>query len=354
MFKNLFNILFKYDPGNLTVSSYPENPPLPFAPPAVGFNLQERLSKDEAILQQWHAQDGISPDSEHEGMRYSVYPSQGELLSPETRNVWFLERQPFRGVLILQPYFPKTVGFQEDFTLKALLDGREIKLKIENSELLNSLTFKLKNFEQIQVNIETEPLPEGAHTLYFLLFKYPNNEATDLATRSKLGKLSFAYQLYQVNVKTTEPVWKPKFQEWGSGTALPSMPNAYVLSDDNPKLTDSLQLWDPPAYQTSTEIHYKALINNATSIDREYCLMAFLNWEQIPVIRNDMLVCGRVQAGKLAEVSGSFITPTQPGYYPFQLLRFENPSMKESYLKADPDLFVALITVSHRVLLHIT
>ncbi len=92
-------------------------------------------------------------------------------------------------------------------------------------------------------------------------------------------------------------------------------------------------------------------LNNPDDKDREFCIIALLDYEQIPIEIGKPRFCGIVRAGQIAQYNTYFNAPVSPGNHHLQLLSFENPLMKKSYNDQVKINRLGGIASSNRVLL---
>lgn len=325
-------------------SVYPENP-TSFTLPPLGENVAQHIAEDDKGLGNWFSDQKADPSSE--GVRFSIYPAPE--MRPKDLSMWLTKSQPFSGTLLLQPYFPAN-RTQDDIAFKAFLDGKEIRLATDGN-LVNVLILHFASGERKVINFETENIPEGVHTLSFMYFRDINNDSTNLSIRRHLGKLNFDGQSFIVHVQTNNPISHIQFDDWDAGSSnLPEVQDYFDINDG--QSTDVRKPWTPQPFQPSANVSFGAVIYNPGSIDREYCLVALLDYNQIP-IQNNYQSCGIVKAGQVGGVKSSFVAPSTIGDHQFQVVAIENPSMKDSYFAADPNVKGINLISSTRVLIQV-
>jgi len=134
---------------------------------------------------------------------------------------------------------------------------------------------------------------------------------------------------------------------------LPGLPNGFDITERNPDLSEGIPIWNPPAFRPLEKINYTITLNNPGTTDREYCFIALLNYEQIPVQNDKKLVCGIVKGCYSGKLETSFVAPSNPGTYQFQVIRTENPLIKTSYSEVHPNERVRNVQSSSRILIQV-
>lgn len=286
----------------------------------------------------------------------SIIVASSEMRQTNEQNMpptfWLTDDQSFSGLLLLEPHFSYGKS-EDDFAFKALLDGQEIKLGVENAELLQTVTFHLKHFERKTVRFRTEPLTKGSHTLSFLIFSNIYNDNLDASARQGLGRNAFSYYLYRTYVGANNPSQDISFLNWSVSSNLQGFRNTFVVNEGKIAEDGTIPIWTPKPFKASEEAKYTVLMNNPDATDREYCFVALLDYKQIP-IQGKSQICGILQAKTFGKFSSLFETPSQRGNHQFQVIRIENPLLKVSYYKAVKPLLGLQIDTSIRSLIQVS
>lgn len=334
-------------------SAYPRDVQFPPMPPLGADPFALIPENDAGLGQKWF--DNLRNDPESRGIRTTIYPL------PEMRTIsgsieilpaiWLEESKPFEGIWLLEPYIPKSREQDEKLVLKALLDEREIDFSVNDSELSPTFFLQQARGERKLFRIKTVNLPTGIHTLRFVLFRDIDNNNAQPGSRADLGH-STTGQSFRVFVKDATGQEKITYFDW---SASPSMfPNLRTLFDLNAgTLGEGFPIWTPTPFKPSQQVEYTWMINNPESKDREYCIIAFLDYKQIPFERGQSKECGIVKGGYQARFKNSFQAPAQPGPHYYQLLRIENPEVKENYSKSVVITRVDGVTSSSRILVNV-
>ena len=331
-------------------STYPENTPAPFQYPLIGPDPANILAEDDKIFADAFANQASNPNVN--GMRFGVYAQPEMRWIPQTKFFYLVDERSFQGTLIVEPYFPIDKN-PENFAFKVLLDGQEISFSTDAGKDSNLLVLNLETGKRKVINIKTQPISEGVHVIDFLIFKYIYNENPRLTTRAYIGQ-DLPFQSYTVFVAKTGPLPTIEFMDLGEKPSnLPGLPNGFDITERNPDLSEGIPIWNPPTFRPLEKINYTITLNNPGTTDREYCFIALLNYEQIPVQNDKKLVCGIVKGGYSGRLETSFVAPSNPGTYQFQVIRTENPLIKTSYSEVHPNERVRNVQSSSRILIQV-
>jgi hypothetical protein len=360
--QNINIILPELDKTTLINSRYPESTPAPFVyPPATIAGLNDKgqydpykdIEQSDADLIKG-SKAGISKPGGRRvhgvilpliGMNVSV----GKFSTPQFYTTLTLDKsRPFEGVAETVPYYSQEPFYSKDenkaqgFVIKALLDGKEIQLGIKGSPLNKSIELHLASGERSLIEFETEALPLGVHEIVLFSLDFITDTKLDPGSEVALGKYALRAYPYKVFVGTGISQTKFDWFDWSIGvTPFPNLDKAMTLLDlEKTTQTGGFVDWKPGIYQPNQKIDYKIGLNNAGKGDREYCLIAFLDFNVINIQADKKQICGIVKEGQWGIVNGSLTTPEEPGSYRLEVLQLENPLMKESYieLKANEQL----------------
>lgn len=346
-------------------SIYPKNTPQSFVFPPLGpapdKTTKEVLDLVENGMKGWLDQQLSDPNSR--AFRTDLLPLfetmnvRGEYLNSRLSHaaIWLPNSQPFKGMFAFTPVYPIQRGEPQEFVLKALLNGQEIRLAADNGELSTGITLHLNRGERKLINFQTEPLPEGVHNLGFVLFSYVSYVGTDPEQQDILGTQDTYTQFYKVYVGTTNSSQKIEFIDWSVGVSSKlGLHNYFDLNDVSTVEAGSL-IWKPGIFQTNQEVGYVITLNNPDPGDREYCLIAFLDYKPVPIQNNKLQSCGIVKAGQAGLIRATLTAPVTPGNHFLQVIRVENPLMKDSYILAKERQNEALSTYksSGRILIRV-
>ncbi len=331
-------------------SSYPLNRLQPFVLPPPSSDPLQRIAQDEATSPQFINDLRTNPNAN--GIRFGVYGTSEMRQSDEGQSFWLSGNQPFEGVMVVETAFTQEFGDTNNFVFKVLLNGQTVNFQVEGSQLSDSLKLSLKRGERKLINFKTQSLPQGVHTLMFLGFQHADNAEPKESMRDRLGPASLAQQFYTLYVGTTEVAQTINFINWGVGKSkLPGLANIFAVNDG--KLGEGIPAWEPQAVEPNAKVSYTALSNNPEEVDREYCLIVFMDYNQIPIEGNQKQVCGIVKGGDLGAVPSSFTAPSTPGNHYLQVLRIENPLKKDAYNQINQRVKYKPIESSSRFLIKV-
>ncbi len=337
----LFNLWSKPDltkdaSSQIINSSYPTDTPVAFSLPPLGPDPFAQLNATAVDL------NGYIADQRTNAPGYSGSVIFGMRATPEMHSkfadgslpsFWLADNQPFSGVLLVEPDF--AAGKDEGhYAVKAALDGKELELATSSNNFTNTVLLHIKRGERALLSFRTTAIPEGKHNLNFMLFGDIYNN--DPGFQARLSSADTNITSYEVYVGTTIPARKVAFRDWSVTSNLPGNDNSFIVNEGRIDADGGIPLWTPSPFEAAKKVEYTAIINNSSSYDREYCLSALLDYQQIETQNNNVVVCGIVRANHLGKFKSSFLTPTQPGIHTFQMIRFENPLNKTSYNNTSP------------------
>lgn len=254
-------------------------------------------------------------------------------------DLWLTDHRYFKGAGMYLSIFPDSIVKTNEVIITVLLDGQPIKFKIDNEDFATSYKMVFKRTERRIYTLETEDLPIGAHLLSILYFPATNTTNPDPIFQASRGQ-SLGVENYRVYVGDTKPTDQVQFENWSNlKSPNPDLQDNFAISYD-PKGFDtnnsppSIPLWkqlsEIKAGQTVT---YTLVLNNTAPYDREYCLVAFMDFQLVPIVGQQKRICGIVKAGYSGILNYTFTAPSTPGPHRFEVLRIDNPLMKESYFK---------------------
>lgn len=339
----------------IVTSAYPQDLEFPPTKPPLDDNLSAIIEKGDAVLETGHFAN-LKSNPQSMGMRSTIYSPQ-EI--PNTSNVpkdipslWLDKDQAFEGYWLSEIYFPEKDRKTQKLTLKALLDEKEIDFSVDSGEMSSTFIAEQTRGERKLYKLKTLPIPPGVHTLRFLFFFITEDINLNSGVRSglerRLGGQSFiVYAGEQLNFP------KITYQDWSVSRAIfPGLNNFFELNDGTLK-KDVFPMWTPTAFTASQEVSYVWMISNPEPQDREYCVIAFLDYKQIAFGKDQLKKCGIVKGGYQARFKETFQVPSQPGMHTYQLIQIENPEAKLNYFKALQVEAGGGVTASSRIVLNL-
>jgi hypothetical protein len=355
-------------PPITAVSVYPKNTPNPVmqVPPMPSgeteadidpYKIIERINRDQA---DWLEQEKTKPgvrllhDQVLPKINMNLRGDQTSSGFPEN-TIWLDSSQPFQGVVQMLPFYPLESGEPQTFIYKALLDGREIRIGIKGQPLSDRISLRLKSGERSLFEFETEPLPLGIHNLSILTFYFADDITPDSGFQNSSGYF-FRSDQFKVYVgKTDTQPDQPTWYDWSVGTNL--FPHLLGLVDiidvERSKEIQGFAYWQPDDLQPKQQVNYQIGIVNGEEGDREYCLIAFLDYKVVPIQDGKDMVCGVVRQNQWGIVNATLTAPVDPGVHHLEVVRIENPLMKESYMQTRPKQQLSQYNPTGRVLINV-
>ena len=326
---------------NVRESSFPNDKSLNFVLPALGRNPLDLINEHDKDLNLWFADKRTNPDSS--GIRGGIYPASEmheNYDNVRLRSLWLPQAEPFRGVALLEPYFPTRNDESRQFILVGLLDGVQINLTTDNTPATSRIILNVKRGERRTVSFSTDAISQGVHNLSFFFFYYANDNNPDPLYQHDIGAGLNAHT-FKVYVGTTNYARSINFLDLSIGTTpMPHIDHTFAINDyaDGFIKDDSSYgiplIWRKQNFKASELIEYTIVLTNGGSADREYCFAAFLDYAQITIKEDNLQICGIVRSGQYGLIRTSFHAPFESGNHHFEVISIENPLMKESYANA--------------------
>jgi hypothetical protein len=332
--------------SQVVISSYPIDNQKSFIKPALGTGIWGRdpyqiIAQDDKDLANWFSEKKANLNAVGFFNPLYSFPEMRETVGyidekPLVRHVWLDANEAYKGLLIFEPYFPPIEDRPIDFVFKVLLNGREIKFAPKGASLTNTLVLQLKRGERYLTEIETEPIPEGVHSLTLLTFPFAYNNNPEQRVRYDLGGFELNHDL-KIFSGTTKPQSQLEFYNWSTqSTKLKNLPNFFHVNDGS-ITEDSFPWWERGTnpVKSGEKINYTVFLNNPGIDAEEHCIIAFLDYKQIEIQDGKYRICGIVKVGHLGRLDLSFVAPEKEGNHYFQVMRQENPLMKETYAQVE-------------------
>jgi hypothetical protein len=324
-------------------SIHPNNEAKPFKQPVLGEDPSIVIKQHDESLGQWFEEKRKNPQSA--GVRTTVYPFAEMRQTTDSaigvNEVWLEDSEPFRGVVIFEPYFSLRLSEKREFIFKGLINGQEIRFRqIGTSIYNNSYKVLLGRGERWQFEFETTPLSKGSHNLGFFFFLNTTNNNPDPGVQYDLGH-GLRADVFKVNVGTTSHSEELEFFNWGVGPEPTQgrLQDYFGVNNTRDGFVEEggdigIPSWKPQLYKPGEEVEYTIVFNNPGSKDREYCLVGFLNYEITP-INGQNRICGIVKANQFGLIRAKVKLPSVIRHNYFQILSIENPMMKTSYSQSN-------------------
>jgi len=332
-------------PQKFVNSSYVPNVPGSFVypPPGIGStiaNPYEQIAAVDSSMGGWFKEYRDNPAANGKRISIRFFPEMNERAGYVNSDLMYTsltlpKSQAVRGLFVLEPYYPLEIGEPQVFIFKVTLNGEEFLVRTKGGDYNNKISLSLKRGERAIFEFETAPLPQGVHNLGFLVFDRAYDERPDYMDQAALGQ-GFLGEYYKVYVGTTKESRQIQFQDWNLGeTPNPNLSNFFNINDHKDAFEGTgYPIWKPKLYKPGEDIEYTIAFSNPSPYEREYCVIALLNYNVIPIQDGKSQVCGIVKGGQFGLLRSSLKAPSVPGSYHLQMVRVENPLMKDSYLAA--------------------
>lgn len=288
----------------------------------------------------------LAPEMSLEEIRQEARQSGGFLFymdSPFRAESYDTYRIPAGGEFSAEVLFGNYEPTESDFLLSCLVDY----LQTPCAEGLpgQAYRFTLPSQTDYTFHIRLSDLAEGMHDLIFLIFEGPDEHTTTPEFRGESRDL---FNFYRVNLCVGESTSPPSIAYTPFSEPDEFAPQGmYLYTISREVLLDP---WQTPWYSENLnpgqEVGYYATLNNPEPFPTGFALVAFLNFEQVPVAPDHMVFYGQVESQKRASVETSLVAPIEPGSYELLVLMVDNPYIDLASQDLSPD-----INSSDRVLL---
>jgi hypothetical protein len=189
---------------------------------------------------------------------------------------------------------------------------------------------QLGAYEDTTLQVHLPELPEGLHDVVLAMFFYPSEHSSDESFR---GDSRFMYNYDRISLYVGESGATPSmdlisFSEADEVAGLGM--HAYCVSRRGG------EEWEDPWFLEEAApggvLEYYATRNNPETIPITYAFLGFLDFTQVPIDAEHMVLYGEVESGKRATIRGEVTAPSEPGDHEFLVLVVDNPYLDQSEL----------------------
>ncbi|MEO0248260.1 MAG: hypothetical protein ABIN58_01730 [candidate division WOR-3 bacterium] len=198
-----------------------------------------------------------------------------------------------------------------DFLLIMMLDYEQIGFKLDGEKTF-TYKFRLEANEERIFSIDTPPLSEGFHDLLILVVRDPDNHSFDIPFR-----IHTAYYIAKTRVNIYVGNAKPPgidFTTFSETSADSAREGALILSKH-----ERGNIWEGWFTENTTpgeHVHYFIRITGDRKDTQPFALVAFWDYQQIPVNGNDVLY-GISRLNTLITIPACLIMPESRGHMSF-------------------------------------
>lgn len=364
-----FQLLNKPKLANTLTSVYPPNPVIPFIIPTPPVPLEEfnqrldpyqLIKQTEKDMEAWLTEQKANPDANASFTPFAPFPVltnlRGALFEGKGiyNDLWLTDYRKFKAIGSIEHIFSDKLVKTQDFMIQMLLDERPLQFRANEGAFSYQHIYTLGRAERYTYTLETGELPTGVHNLHILFFPYIGAKYPDPLYQVQTGQKMHA-QKYRIYVGATTPSDKVEFYDWSTKpTPNKDLRDAFYINDNpdgfSPDNDFSVSNWKGiNKIEAGKPVSYTLVLNNVFDVDREYCLVAYLDYQVVPILGEQTRACGIVKAGYVGLLHGTFIAPTTPGDHRFEVLRIDNPLLKESYFRFDLMPELSTVVSSGRV-----
>ena len=213
-------------------------------------------------------------------------------------------------------------------------------------------TFQLDTGKEAKFSVELPNLSVGLHDLILLTFFNPDEHSTETRFRQNSR---FMYHFYRTTIYVGEKANQPsvRYTQFVEDDPL-AQKGINIFTASKSRLEDPWQTpWHVEDALTGQHISYFVRWNNTQPTINTFALIAFLNFEQVPLQSADPVLYGRFEPHKQANIAAQFQVPKEPGQAEFLVLLVENPylALDQQAEKETPQPF--FVFSSDRVLVNV-
>jgi hypothetical protein len=229
----------------------------------------------------------------------------------------------FSGTVWLTNQQPET-----QYLLTCLLDYEQIPCRWNDDHAETLYPLEMAAYTDTSVAFETPPLEAGFHDFIVIAFSKPFSEDVSFDYRLSTD-LNYLYRSRIVLLVDEDEPPELTFHHKGIEASAAQTPFGGLLINrlDN---RDNLRAWTVESTRPSETLdYYIHLGNNAGDPSRmqplSYSLVAFLNYEQIPLTDENRTLLIDMPTNTQYTLSASFQTPETPGVYELLVIAVYNP-----------------------------
>jgi len=240
-------------------------------------------------------------------------------------------REDFMGAFTIGNYEEEALSL----VFSCIVDFAQTPCVEDQTERIHRL--ELAAQEDATLQLRLSDLSEGLHDVIFAMFLFPDEHSTDPMFRLD-SRFMYDYRRITVHVgasRTSPSLALVAFDEpdemAGQGMHF------YTLSrHGGDRWEESWQLEEEASPGESLE--YYITRNNPEERAITYAFLAFLDYEQVPISGDHMVLYAQVGSQRRAMPRGEVIAPSELGEHEFFVLVADNPYVDqlEQYTSSDP------------------
>jgi hypothetical protein len=228
-----------------------------------------------------------------------------------------------------------------DFVQRPCLEG--------NAESLRWL--QLGAYEDATLELHLSGLSEGLHDIILAMFFYPSEHSSDESFRCD-SRFMYNYDRISLYVGESHRTPSMSLIPFAEPDDVAGMGmHAYSVSRRGGEEWE--EAWHLEETGAGEVLEYYATRNNPEAIPITYAFLGFLDFTQVPMDAEHMVVYGEVESGKRATIRGELAAPSEPGDHEFLVLVADNPYLDQSELPTSTYPLSADTYSSDRVLIRV-
>ncbi|MGI8549453.1 MAG: hypothetical protein ACR2PL_01465 [Dehalococcoidia bacterium] len=283
------------------------------------------LAAGQRLVSQWHgstipvstASIATTPPMSlaGQGVAFGIKDAQN---APFWRTYRVSLDAPFHGILQVTNHQPA-----QSFLLTCVLDYQQVPCRYGGQpQVLNRIAMGTN--EQRDIPFETPTLSQGWHDFTLLIVPSPDDHS--LNPRFRLGT-DTVYAARSVLLDGGLS-WGPPvitYPDVGQSSPNPALPLDGIFVDQEAH-PGQLQAWTSQGVSAGETVHYYVHLGNKSRATYTFALLAFLDYQQIPLDgQRGRAVFGSLAAGAQGVVPGQVMAPAASGVHELMVLWVENP-----------------------------
>jgi hypothetical protein len=210
---------------------------------------------------------------------------------------------------------------------------------------------ELDAYEDATLQVHLSGLSEGLHDVIFAMFFYPSEHSSDESFRcdSRFMYNFDRISLYVGESQTTPSMSLISFAEPDDVSGMGM--HAYSVSKRGGEEWE--EAWHLEETGPGEVLEYYATRNNPETIPITYAFLGFLDFTQVPMDAEHLVVYAEVESGKRATIRGELTAPSELGDHEFLVLVVDNPYLDQSELPFSTYLLSADTYSSDRALIRV-
>lgn len=223
--------------------------------------------------------------------------------------------KPVNGKINGQVSFQQNINEIRNYLLIILIDYKQYDF-IVNDTTYSTYPFSLEGNEELRISVEISNLNSDAHEFTYYIIPEPNITDLSIDNSNEWNKLLMTSNIYS---------WRLLLNSLTKNANLSEYDNSYMKmasqTDYGIQLSKTHQeVAVMPTCKSMDDV--ELIISNPYNSDLEYAVIAFLNWEQIP-LNNDIIKIVKIPSN--TNIYYKIKVPTVDKNAPYQIFAIPNP-----------------------------